>query len=64
MKLFRIKFEPLWPVPCGLLILAETEERALQIAKETITHEQTEPLEIKEIPLDKEGVAFYEDGNY
>lgn len=64
MKLYEIDFEPVCPVGGTLIILAENEEEALKIAKETVKHEQEEPLRILgTIPLTK-GVIVYEDGDY
>jgi len=53
----------MWPVPCGLVILAENEEQALELARQTVTHtEVTGVLKVQE--LDKPKVVFYESGDY
>jgi hypothetical protein len=63
MKLYTIGFSPMWPVPCGLVILAENEEQALELARQTVTHtEVTGVLKVQE--LDKPKVVFYESGDY
>jgi hypothetical protein len=63
MKLWTIEFEPMWAVPCGLVILAKDKESAMRIARETIQH-TTYIEEAKEVDMDKEAVVFYESGNY
>lgn len=62
MKLFKADFEPIYPVGCGLVILAETVQEAADIASETIMHTNTFSLE--EIPMDKSRIVFYDDGDY
>ena len=68
MKLYDVEFDPMYPVPSGLLINAKTKKRALEIALETVKHEQEEPITIKNIieveGMDTEGVIFYESGDY
>ena len=63
MKLFEVKFPPLWPVSCGLVILAENIEQCREIAKKTITHTD-EIYSINEVDMSKSGVVFYENGDY
>ncbi len=62
MKIFSVEFDPMYPVPCGLIIAAETEERAKEIAENTITH--TKIKSIVEVDISKECVVFYESGDY
>jgi len=63
MKLYKVDFEPMWPVPSGLVLLAENDEQCKEIIKKTITH--TDKIyEIVEIPMDKPLVVFYESGDY
>ena len=63
MKIYTIDFSPMWPVPSGLVILAENEEQALEIAKETVKHTEVRGiLEVHEI--DEPKVIFYESGDY
>ena len=53
----------MWPVPCGLVILAENEEQALELARQTVTH--TEVIGVLKVQeLDKPKVVFYESGDY
>ena len=62
LKLYKIDFEPMYPVPSGLIILARTNKEAMEIAKETIAH--TKPIKATIIKSDKLGVVFYESGDY
>ena len=62
MKLYKIDFDPMYPVPSGLIVLAKSKKGALKIAKETLKH--TEPIEATLIKMDKPKVVFYESGNY
>ncbi len=62
MRVFEVEFDPMWPVPSGLLIAAETLEEAMAIAHKTVKH--TEVKEVNEVNLTKPGVIFYESGDY
>ncbi len=62
LKIYKIEFIPMWTVPSGLIILSRTNEEAMKIAKETITH--TEPIKATLIKADKRKVVFYESGDY
>lgn len=62
LKLYEISFDPLWPVPSGLIILAKNNKQAMKIATETITH--TKPMDATIIKMDKPKVVFYESGDY
>ena len=62
LKIYEIEFNPMWPVPSGLIVLARTNAEAMKIAKETITH--TEPVKATLIKADKPKVVFYESGDY
>jgi hypothetical protein len=62
MKIFTVEFSPMWPVPCGLVINAESVEQAEEIAKETIKH--TDKFTVKEASILEPSVIFYESGNY
>jgi hypothetical protein len=62
MKIYEVDFNPMWPVPYGLIIAANNKEEAKKIAEETVKH--TEVEEITEIKIDKPKVIFYESGNY
>ncbi len=63
MRLYTIDFSPMWPVPCGLVILANNEEEALELARETVKHTEVRGiLTVQE--LDKPRVIFYESGEY
>ena len=63
MKLYTIDFDPMWPVPCGLVILAENEEQALELASKEVTHTKVKGI-LKVQELDQPKVIFYESGNY
>lgn len=62
LKLYSIDFEPEWPVPCGLIIVAKSNKQAMKLAKETIKH--THPIKATLMKIDETGVVFYESGNY
>ena len=62
LKIYEIEFEPMWPVPSGLIVLARTNAEAMKIAKETIIH--AEPEKATLIKADKPKVVFYESGDY
>lgn len=62
LKLYQVDFTPICPVPYGLIILANTDDQALQIAKETIKH--TEPKLVKQLPIEESGVVLYLSGDY
>lgn len=62
-KIYSIDFTPMWAVPSGLIILADSPEQALEIARETVKH--TSDITIKEVfDLDTTRVIFYESGDY
>lgn len=61
LKVFTVDFDPMWPVGCALVILAETQEQATQIAKDTIKH--TNEFTVTEHPQ-KPGVVVYLSGDY
>lgn len=63
MKIYIIDFDPKWSVPSGLVILAENEEQALEIAKETVKHTDVRGI-VEVYEVDKPRVIFYEDGDY
>jgi hypothetical protein len=64
MKLFTVDFDPVWPVPCALVILAHDMDEAERIALSAIKHEQSEPIKITEHDINKPGVVLYESGDY
>lgn len=61
MRLYKAEFDPMYPVPSGLIILAEDEGQAWKIAKETVKHTEVKALE--EISM-QSGVVYYESGDY
>ena len=62
MRIYKVDFEPLYPVPYGCIIAAKDMKEALEIAKKTITH--TKYLTIEEVDVSESGVVFYESGDY
>ena len=62
LRIFKVEFDGMWPVPHGLIILAESYDQAFEIAKKTVTH--TEVISVDEVLMDKPGVVFYESGDY
>ena len=52
----------MWQVPCGLIIAANNEKEALEIATKTIKHDKVR--EIKEVNIEEPTVIFYESGDY
>jgi hypothetical protein len=51
------------PVPCGLVVLANNEQEALELARETVRHTEVRGVLIVQ-ELDKPKVIFYESGDY
>ena len=62
MKIFKVEFKPLWPVPCGLVIAANDLDEAISIAHNTVKH--TDDLTVDEVDIEKSCVIFFESGNY
>ena len=62
MNIYKVNFNPMYPVPSGLLILANNDIEAFELAKDVIKHDK--PREIKLIKQDKPKVIFYESGDY
>ena len=62
LKIYSIEFNPMYPVPSGLIVLAKSNKEAMKIAKEILFH--TEPIKATVIKSDKPGVVFFESGNY
>jgi hypothetical protein len=62
MRIYKVKFDPVWPVPCGLIIAARGIDECDKIARETITH--TKEFTIEEVDITEPCVIFYESGEY
>ena len=62
MRIYSVEFEPMWPVPNGLIIAAHGIDECDKIARETITY--TTEFTIKEIDITEPCVIFYESGDY
>jgi len=63
LKLYKIEFTPVWPVPHGLIILAEDDIECMEIIDKTITHDAGN-IVIVECDSSKSGVVWYESGEY
>jgi hypothetical protein len=62
MRIYSVDFEPMGPVPSGLIIAANGIDECDKIARETILH--TKEFTITEINIDEPKVIFYESGDY
>lgn len=62
MRIYKVTFDPEWPVPYGLIIAAHGIDECDKIVKKTITH-ATE-WTIEEVDISEPCVIFYEDGVY
>ena len=62
LDLYKMEFDPINPVPYGLLILAWSEEQAMEIASKTLTH--CKPKKATIIRQDEPKVVFFESGEY
>ena len=62
MKLYKIDFDPMYPVPSGLIILAKNKKNALKMAETVLTH--TKPTKATLIEQNYEKVVFFESGDY
>lgn len=64
LNLYAVDFSPMYPVPSGLVILANSKESAFEIAKKTVTHCEVLIEDVSLIESDCEKVIFYESGDY
>ena len=62
MRIYSVEFDPVWPVPNGLIIAAHGIDECEKIINETITH--VTDYTIKEIDISEPCVIFYESGDY
>lgn len=62
MKIYQVDFEPMYPVPYGLIIAAENEIQAVSIAMKELNGLQFRS--IGELDISKPGVLFFENGDY
>ena len=64
LKLYEVKFDGLYSVPCSLLLYAYDHDSAIELAKETLFDNAkiTEIVEVKQ--PEKPSVVFYESGDY
>lgn len=64
MKIFKVNFQAMWPIPSGLIIAAKSKKGAFKIAQETIKHTEITLEDVKEINIKEPCVIFYESGAY
>lgn len=62
MRIYKVDFDPMWHVPCGLIIAAHGIDECDKIARKTINH--TKEFTIKEVDITEPCVIFYESGDY
>jgi hypothetical protein len=61
LKIYRVEFEPIWPVGCCLIIAAMSQEEAEEIASNTCW---TDTFKVTEVELIKSQVIEYMSGDY
>lgn len=64
MKIYTVEFDPIYPVGCCLIIAAENEAQALEIAKKTVTHTEITAGQVSEVDVSKPCVIVYQSGDY
>ena len=62
MKIFKVEFNPLYPIGCCLIIAAINIEQAKLIAEETIKH--TNIFQVQEVDISAPCVIAYDSGDY
>lgn len=62
MNVYKVEFKGVYPVPCGLIVAANSKEEAAVMARDTIKH--TDDFEVEEVCIAEPGVIFYESGEY
>jgi len=62
MKIYTVEFEPVYPVGGALVIAANDETEAGEIAANTMYH--TDLFTVKEVDVSKPCVVVYESGDY
>ena len=62
LKLYKIEFNPMYPVPSGLIVLAKSNRQAMKIAKVALVH--VNPIKAIFIKADKPKIVFFESGDY
>lgn len=62
MRIYKVEFEPIWPVPYGLIIAAHGIDECDKIIKKTAPH--LKEWTIKEVDITEPCVIFYESGDY
>lgn len=67
MRIFNINFRGHWPVPHGLVIAANNEEQAKEMAVQVLEEEGLDPetMDVSEVIVaDEPQIIFFESGNY
>lgn len=62
MRVYKVDFEPVYPVGNTLIIAALSKEQAMKIAEETVTHASIDG--IKEVDINNPCVIEYMSGDY
>jgi hypothetical protein len=62
LKIYRVEFEPMYPVGCCLVLAAYSQEQAEQMARATIRH--TQEMVVNEVYLEQPTIIEYLSGDY
>ena len=62
LKIYRCEFECMYPVGCCLVLAAENQEQAEDMAQQIITH--TNKIVVNELKIDKPQYIEYLSGDY
>lgn len=62
LKIYTVDFEPVYPVPCCLVIVAESLAQAKEIAANELYH--TDEFTVKEVEITAPQVIVFESGEY
>ena len=62
LKIYRVEFEPMYPVGCCLVLAAYSKEQAEQMARATIRH--TQEIVVNEVYLEQPTIIEYLSGDY
>ena len=66
MKIYKVEFSGMWPVPCGLIIAAPSLAMATIMTDNTFNDSGMKGTKrtIVEVNMEKPSVIFYESGDY
>ncbi len=62
LKIYRVEFEPMYPVGCCLVLAAYSKEQAERMARATIRH--TQEMVVNEVYLEQPTIIEYLSGDY